>query len=175
MMTRNMKRSSQGFTLVEVMIAMVILSGFTIGTLTAIPLIQHRSMSTGIRSAAVTSMESQIETLRSLGYDDLNAKTGWNSVAGNGIDNVWEYDPVGGGELNPTSTLRRSFRGGTEGDVNSWTEIAEEAVVGNVTCSVVSAGTAAAKTEKFLRVTLTCDWTFQGQAFQETLYTIIEH
>lgn len=170
--------NQQGFTLVESLIAISLLGLFSIGTLTAIPIIQYKSATTSLRSSAIMSMESGMEVLRSTGFTDLEANLAWNGIADNGLNDVWEYDPVVGGELAPMVTLRRGFAKGEETgghEPDNWVEVTEQAVIANQTCSVVAAGTALGRSEQFLRVTLNCQWNFRGRVFQESLYTIIEH
>lgn len=170
-------RPARGMTLTESLIAISIMALFSIGSLSAIPIVHYKRNITKLRTNAILSLENNIELLRSVGYDDLKDKLQWNGVADNDIDDVWEYDPVAGGELGQSVILRRGFEvpAGGEGGTEAWQEIEDYAVVARQTCSLVAAGTEEARTEKFLRVSLTVEWDFRERRFQESLYTLIEH
>jgi prepilin-type N-terminal cleavage/methylation domain-containing protein len=148
---KNRMSAQKGVSLVEVMIALVILLIVFIGLIQASLLTIQANVRNSARDEAVRITADQMDRLRAASFDDMNR------------DSTTDADPLNYSIIYGTAVatttrpdLRRQLRGATV----------------DYTVTVTICGTSCALDANHKRITVTTGWSWQGETFTHSAVTV---
>ncbi len=165
---RDTASSVLGFTLVEVMISMALLTVSVAGGISSMVFVKTSASINNLQSVALFTAEQAIEELRATGKEILYDRL---VLDDSGEEPIWIYDPTSDDMISAQVLLRRGYKLGESGEYV--VDTANDVLL-TQECLVLAPDNAGTADTLMLTVILDVTWAFMGRTYTDSIQTIIE-